>query len=101
MGRLGSEMEEGVEDGEGKEEDSLYASFKSWLMKSELFRRSTISIQESQDKVWVGEIQAASLGLDQFNFGKTLPPKSKIAFRIETSKSGKEGVYRSPQKRNH
>ena len=51
-------------------------------MKSEDLRRRYISLAERHSSEFVGLIQVASLGADQFNFGKTFPPREEMVVVI-------------------
>jgi len=62
---------------------------RSWVIKSEDLRRRYISLAEQHSSEFVGLIQVASLGADQFSFGKTFPPREEMVVVIREWVSGK------------
>lgn len=62
---------------------------RSWVMKSEDLRRRYISLAEQHSSDFVGLIQAASFGADQFSLGNTFPPSKEMVVVIREWISGK------------
>lgn len=56
-----------------------------------------MSETEVQQQLLFKAIHAASCGLLQFNFGKTLPPRVRIASFIFSSKSEKCGGWKETE----
>ena len=64
-------------------------------MKSDDLSKRYISLAERHSREFVGLIQVASFGADQFSLGKTFPPRADIVVVMREWVSGKrrEGSY--------